>query len=201
MCRPTRGQIQTPMLIKHRFRVVCKEQSCKLANLVGCGCCSEGNTCGRCCCCRHSGWRSTVHHGNFRKENQISKHTEECSRMGTRATRGGPSSMGHHSEKPRHHGQRVTCNHRAKQDNIPEGGEGDEREKKGKMLVTIKSRKSTQTSLTVSIQKSTGEFFNALLFTNFCLLKIQPKYLLQTEINLVQGQNTATWLWQNTVFS
>lgn len=33
--------------------------------LVGCGCCSEGNTCGRCCCCGHSGWRSTVHHGNW----------------------------------------------------------------------------------------------------------------------------------------
>lgn len=28
----------------------------------------------------------------------------------------------------------------------------------------------------------------------FWLLKIQPKYLLLTEINVV-GQNTATWLW------
>lgn len=59
-----------------------KKQSYKLANLVGCGCCSEGDACGRCCCCRHSGWRSAVHHGNFRKENHISKHTEECSSMG-----------------------------------------------------------------------------------------------------------------------
>jgi len=99
------------------------------------------------------------------------------------------------AKSPRHHGQRVTCNHSAKQDSIPGRKRGgNEREKKGKMLVTIKSRKSTQTSLTISIQKSTEEFLNALTFTNFCPLKIQPKHLLQTKINLVEGQYRSMWL-------
>lgn len=141
-----------PCSLKHRFRVVCKEQSCKLANLVGCGCCSEGNTCGRCCCCRHSGWRSTVHHGNFRKENQISKHTEECSSMGPERHVGGSLSMGHHSRKPQTslpaRDMQPQC--KAGQHSRRDGGHTGEK-KKGKMLVTIKSGKSTQTSLTISI--------------------------------------------------
>lgn len=104
--------------------------------LVGCGCCSEGNTCGRCCCCGHSGWRSTVHHGNFRRENHISKHTEECSNMETMAT--WRRSLGMvfiiaRSHVTGHHHQRVTCNHSAKQDNIPrrEGKGGMKEKKKG----------------------------------------------------------------------
>lgn len=36
-------------------------------NLIGGSCCSEGDAGGRSCCCRHSGGRSTVHHGHFRK--------------------------------------------------------------------------------------------------------------------------------------
>lgn len=37
------------------------------ANLIGC-CGCKGNTCGRCCGCRHSGWSSTVHHGYLEKK-------------------------------------------------------------------------------------------------------------------------------------
>lgn len=34
------------------------------SQLIGGGSC-EGNACGRCGGCRHSGWSTTVHHGNF----------------------------------------------------------------------------------------------------------------------------------------
>lgn len=72
--------------------------------------------------------------GTFRKENHISKHTEECSSMGNHGNRW----LSHRvwclyqqvSHVTRHHHQQVTCNHSAKQDNIPESR--GRRKRKGK---------------------------------------------------------------------
>lgn len=117
--------------------------------------------------------------------------------MGTRATCGRIIEHGiYHSKKPETSLPARDMQPQCKAGRHSGEREGREmkREKKGKMLVTIKSRKSTQTSLTISIQKSTEEFLNALIFTNFCRLKIQPKYLPQTKINLVEGQYTSMWL-------
>ena len=58
-----------------------------------------------------------------------------------------------------HHHQRVTCNHSAKQDNIPrrerKGGMKEKKKRGGeKKLVTIKSRKLTQTGLICYVKKT-----------------------------------------------
>lgn len=46
----------------------------KWPNLIACSCCSEGNAGGRCCCCRHSGRWSAVHHGHFQWETMEATH-------------------------------------------------------------------------------------------------------------------------------
>lgn len=45
-------------------------------DLIGCGCCGEGDTCCRSCCCRDSGGRSAVHHGYFQEGNHGSNEQE-----------------------------------------------------------------------------------------------------------------------------
>lgn len=77
-----------------------------------------------------------------------------------------------------------------------EGGEADEREKKGENARYHQIKKiDTNKLLPFRYEKQQESFFNALIFKIFRLLKIQPKYLLLTEINLVEGQNAAMWLW------
>lgn len=61
-----------------------KESYRKGANLIGCCSCSERNAGGGCSCCRNSGGRSTVHHGNFSVGNHGSNKTGGWSVYGTR---------------------------------------------------------------------------------------------------------------------
>lgn len=55
---------------------ICERKALKGANLIGCGCCCEGDTCCRSCCCRDSGGRSAVHHGYFQEGNHGSNEQE-----------------------------------------------------------------------------------------------------------------------------
>lgn len=44
---------------------ICERKVLKGVNLIGCGCCCEGDICCRSCCCRDSGGRSVVYYGYF----------------------------------------------------------------------------------------------------------------------------------------
>lgn len=81
--------------------------------------------------------------------------------MGTRATCGRIIEHGiYHSKKPETSlpARDMQSQCKAGQHSREKEGRDMKEKKKGKMLVTIKSRKSTQTSLIISIPKSTEEF-------------------------------------------
>lgn len=103
---------------------------------------------------------------------------------------------GHHSEKPQTSVPERDMQPQCQAGQHSGGREGEEREKKrGKCLLPSIKKINTNKLNHFNMKNNRRGFFSMPLYLQiFWLLKIQPKYLLLTEINVV-GQNTATWLW------